>query len=221
MDPITAGLVAQGAIGTVGALGDLFGGRDDEQVRRALNALQQTNAQANRTGAASEGLGQQQATMRALMSLYQQGGMDPQARAALAQANQATASQEQMQRQALVQNYAMRGMGGGGTQLAAQLANQQGAANRNNMAGTQVAGDARTRALQGLYQSANIGGQIRGQEDAFEQFNARQRLSKAQAMLGGATSAYGVKQDEDERRRQDLGNSAGMLGYGGAKAGWF
>lgn len=215
MDPVTMIALGQAAGAAIPAIGDLFGGRDDEQVRRALQALQQTQEQAPRSKAAKEALGSQQATMRALQSLYQQGGMDPQARAALAQANQANASQEQMQRQGIVQNYAMRGMGGGGTALAAQLANQQGAANRNNMAGTQVAGDARTRALQGLYQSGQMGSQIRGQEDAFEQFNARQRLGKAQAAMGGATSAYATKQDEDERRRNDMSGLGGMAGYAG------
>ena len=107
----------------------------------------------------------------------------------------------------------------------ASLGNQQGAAERNSMAGTQAAGDARTRALQAMSASQGGYGQVRGQDlnaaqarSQVEQFNAQQRLRKAGALAG----AYNDQADRTASMGGGLGTAvgAGLGAYGSKKWGW-
>jgi hypothetical protein len=153
--------------------------------------------------------------MQALRALYDEGGMDAGARSALAQAQESSAANERMQRMAIGQNMQARGLGSGGTQLAAQLAAQQGGANRNAMAGTQAAADARSRAIQGLTGSAQVGQGIKAGEDAFEQFNARQRLSRAGMLSDAQNAEASARQKEDEDRRRAAAGLGSISPVGG------
>lgn len=212
-DPGTAGAYGQLA---GGILGGLLGDNGDDERERALAALLGANVE---TGdVAPDMRGDQTAAIDYLQQLYSQGGMDPQAKAALAQAQQSNAARERMARGAIGQNAAARGVGGSGVEIASQLANQQGAANRNSSAGTAAAADARTRAIQALMGSASIAGNVRGQDSSLAQFNAAQRLRQA----GGVADQYGQNANAADRgaaqQRADYGNLGGFLGA--AASGW-
>lgn len=198
--------------GVLGGLGGLFGDDNDAEAMRILQALDPEAGQL-----AAEDPEARRRILGALEYLYNQGaagGMDPQSRAALAQAQSQTAAAEQGARGALQQNAAARGVGGSGVEFLGTLANQQGAAQRNALAGVNAAGDARTRAMQAMYQAANGYGDVRGQDLAREQakkqldmFNAAQRTKKA-AMLAGQ---YGDQAQQQRNNIAGLGEGLGAL----------
>lgn len=209
MDPVTAG-----ALGTAGGaiLGEFLGGDGDKERRRILELLQGVDEQ---TGEVAPDMRRNMSSaVDYLRNLYSEGGMDAQSRAALGQAQQANAAREQGARGAITQNAAMRGVGGSGTEIAAQLANQQGAANRNAMAGAQSAADARQRAIAALQGSASIAGGVRGQDSALAQFNASQRLRKAGMMAGAYGDSAAAADRAGDQSRFDFGQLGGMLGAG-------
>jgi hypothetical protein len=218
MDPATLALLMGGGQALGGALGSLFGNDDRQAALDAINGIDTSligNAYDGEDPAA------RQKMMGALEYLYNQGaqgGMDPQSRAALAQAQTQTAAAEQGARGALTQNAAARGVGGSGVEFLGTLANQQGAASRNALAGTQAAGDARTRALQAMHSAAGVGGQIRGDDsrkleaaNRLQMFNREQQMRKAQLVAG-------VNSDEAQRKAEF---GAGMGSGLGALAGYF
>lgn len=175
-----------------GSLGGLLGGLFSSKPQLSADEIE--NMQVNGTAFDQIALDPyaMDAVRRALAQMGQvadQQGMDLQSKVALRQAQQDNAGREQMQRQAILQNMAQRAPGGQGVQgaeYAAQLANQQGAAQSNAMAGSQAASDARKRALMAMQGAGQLGLGARGQQygeaaaraqskDAIEQFNARQR----------------------------------------------
>ena len=90
-------------------------------------------------------------------------------RAVEQQARSSAAQFERQQRDAIMQQAAMRGMQGAGTTLSAQLQAQQAGANRNSQASLDMAANAQRRALQALAMQNSAAGQMRGQsfsEDA-------------------------------------------------------
>lgn len=202
--------IAGGAL--IGGLGGLF---SDDNDAAAMAALAGTNVEANPLDSPDPAVRKRQ--LEALQLMWESakaGGMDPQSKAALQQAQASSAAAERGARGAIVQNAQARGVGGSGVEFGAALANQQGAAQRNSMAGTAAAGDARTRALQAMYQTASGSGQARGQDlsaaqakSQVEQFNARQRLDKARAMAG----QYGQQGQQQRGDIAGLGAGAGAL----------
>lgn len=108
-----------------------------------------------------------QAQMKALAELEEiadQGGLTAEDRARLDAIRSEVSRQEKGQREAILQNYAQRGLSGSGMELAAQLANQQGAAERASAEGFNTAARAEQRALEAILQSGKLAGDIRGQE---------------------------------------------------------
>lgn len=190
-----------------GLIGDALGANDRAEAERILRLITTEWSSADpylRVGqeqyvnlgpSAFEGVGEQvdpalrDAQLLALQSIMEtglSGGMDAQARARLAQAQEATARSESAARQALQQQAQARGMGTSMTGYATQLANQQGAAQRLGMEGTQAAADANQRALQAFAQGGSLAGQVRGQDygqvadraraaDVIAAYNARNR----------------------------------------------
>lgn len=88
--------------------------------------------------------------------------------------------------EAIMQNLAARGQGGSGAELAARLANAQGAAEQSNTVGTNLASLASQRTLQGIEQSGQMAGNLRNQDyseasraaeaqDAINRFNAQNK----------------------------------------------
>lgn len=87
------------------------------------------------------------------------------------QARSNAAQFERQQREAIMQQAATRGMQGAGTTLGAQLAAQQGGANRQSQASLDMAANAQRRALQALQMQSAASGQMRGQ--SFNEDTAR------------------------------------------------
>lgn len=198
-----------------GVLGDIAGAGDRARARRYWQDLQDLGPSAYDQIATDPRL--RDAQMTALDRLSREGsagGMGVEDRVALAQAQGETARRERGSREAILQGMAMRGQGGSGVELAATLANQQGAAEQNAMSGAQAAADARRRALSATMQSGQLGGSIRGQDygekanrasatDAIARFNADQRMKKAAALSGMAL--------DDSKRWSDRGAGAGSF----------
>ena len=132
------------------------------------------------------------AAYQKLMQVGLSGGLDAESRQAQEEARRVAAQEESSQRNAVLAQSRARGMAGSGLQLAAQLQAQQGAANRNSLAGVQAAGDARRRALQSL----QAGGQMAGdfEADDFNQQAARAQAQDRIAMFNEEARARGVQQ---------------------------
>lgn len=90
-------------------------------------------------------------------------GFDAADQMAQQQANAEAARYEQSQRQAIMQNAQMRGMGGSGMTMQAQLAAQQGGADRAQANQTAIAQEARARSLDATDAMAGLGGSLVGQ----------------------------------------------------------
>jgi hypothetical protein len=168
--------------------------------------------------------------MAALEQMYQtamQGGMDPQSRAALLQAQNQNAAAERGARGAITQNAQARGVGGSGAEFLGTLANQQGSAVRGSLAGTQAAGDARTRALQAMYQSQAGYGGVRGQDlnaaqakSQVDQFNAQQRLRKGAMMAGKSSDIGGQNRNDTAGGFEALGALTNLAAKKKEQGGW-
>jgi hypothetical protein len=242
MDPFTASIVAGGA-GEV--IGGLFGGDDERRARhereRALAELAGLNVEAG--ASPLDGYNADPRLRTAQLGavdefgrIAREGGMDIGSRVALREAQDDTSARERGSREAILQNMAMRGQGGGGAELAAQLTNQQGSAARDASTGARAAADARTRALTALTQSGQLAGQTRGQDfgeaegkaaahDRIATFNASQRLNRGTAVAGMRVSnANAMDQDAAQKRSRNsgAGSAVGQVvgGYGASK-GWF
>jgi hypothetical protein len=224
MDPLTAALIGQTAGSAIGSLTGGDGGQAErEAMLRYLQGLNVSAGDSAFNNLANDPLLQQRQiqALEELRNNFAQGGMDAPAKAALGQAMQTTGQQETGQRGAIVQNQQMRGMGGSGVDLAAQLANQQGAATRNATAGSNFAGDAAMRGLESLKGSASLAGNLRGQEmakgsalDRFNQSEADRRLAKAQAMAGVTNGIAGGQDAERQRRTNQYAGIGTAIGAG-------
>lgn len=126
--------------------------------------------------------------MAALEDLSNRGrvGLSLSDRAALADIQEKAARQQQADLQSILQNRQMRGVGGGGDELAAALQASQGAANEAARAQRQQAAQAQQAAMSAMAQAGNLAGQLRSQEygeqeklaaarDELNRFNTRSR----------------------------------------------
>lgn len=118
-----------------------------------------------------------QAQMSALQQLATTGqmGMTPAEQAALNQAQQQASAQAQAKSKSILDDFARRGMGGSGNELAAQLQNAQSSSQQLANNSNQVAQNAQQNALQALVQSGQLGGQMQGQ-----QFGQQAQIAAAQ-----------------------------------------
>lgn len=119
-----------------------------------------------------------------LQDIGSSGGMQLEDKANLQHAMSDIASADKGRRDALAAQYASRGLGGSGLELASQLQGIQAANNQTSQAQLDTAASARQRALQAIMQGGQLAGSIRGQDysqqadlararDAISQFNAR------------------------------------------------
>ena len=200
----------------IGALTGLFSpdGSEDEARKRALieqalAQLQGTNAEAGASDFATNA--DFAGAMGDLRARAQQGGMSGADRLAAEQAQNDAAAQARMREGAIMNSLASRGQAGGGSELAARLANSQGATVAQHSAGATQAAAAQQRALQSLQGWGTMAGQQAGAKDAISQFNASQRLNKA-GMYGslamGGAGVYG--QDAQRQRQQSAGTLQGL-----------
>jgi hypothetical protein len=107
-----------------------------------------------------------QAQINALTRLQQVGteGLTLEDKATLEDALGQSARQASAQQQGILQNAAQRGVLGGGQELAAQLAGNQAAAERNYQGARDIAALAQRRMLEGTLQAGQLGGNLRQQD---------------------------------------------------------
>lgn len=119
----------------------------------------------------------QQAQMAALNQLSTTGqmGMTPGEQAALTQAQQGAAAQAQAKSKAILEDFARRGMGGSGNELASQLQNAQSSSQQLANNSNQIAQNAQQNAMQAMAQSGQLGGQMQA-----AQFGQQADVAKAQ-----------------------------------------
>lgn len=116
-------------------------------------------------------------------------------------------------REAILQNAQQRGMGGSGLEMLSQMQNQQDAATRASQQGTDIAAQAKDRALQALIQGGETAGNIRGQDfnekaqvagaqDAISKFNAQNQ----QQVNIANTAARNNAQAANLQNKQNIAN---------------
>jgi len=166
----------------------------------------------------------QMTALQGLTDVYSQGGMTDIDKAGLAEIQAAQQNTDRGQRDAILQQQAMRGQGG--NTLAALLQGQQGSSNAANMQALNVNAQAQQRALQAMIEGGQLGGQINQQQfgqqaaqsqaqDAINRFNnqntnaarqynldARQNISNQN--IGGINR---VRQANTDLRNQAMGQN--------------
>ncbi len=155
------------------------------------------------------------AQMQALQSLQQQGtqGLSASDKAALQQITNQQEQTANSQNQGTLQQFAQRGQGGSGANLAAALSNNQNSANNANARALQVAGQAQQNALQATAGAGNLGQSMEAQQygqeynkaqaqNAINQFNAQ----NSQNVMGTNTQAANQAQAFNLNNAQQIAN---------------
>jgi len=148
--------------------------------------------------------GGKQAQMQALQQMQGiagAGGYTALERDQIGQAQRQAAGYEKSQRDAQIQQMQMRGMAGGGGEMAARMAAQQGGANRASGAATDIATQAQMRALQAMQGSAQVGQQVQASGsarasalDEFNQANINRRQGVSTRNAANRTAAVNQAQ---------------------------
>lgn len=132
---------------------------------------------------------EQDSVLAGLRQLENTGGENAETRATMSRILGDVARQEGAGRNAILSGMRARGVSGSGAELAAQLSNNQAAAERAQTAGLEQGAAAQRRMLDAMLQRGNMAGQMRGQDyrelsdaararDMIAQYNADSR-SKA------------------------------------------
>jgi len=114
----------------------------------------------------------------ALGGIAERGGLTLTDEANLARLQSQVAQADRGRREAILQNMQMRGQGGSGLELLAQMQSAQDATTGAADASRDIAAAAQDRALQAILQQGALGGQIRGQE-----FGEQADIAKAQDII--------------------------------------
>jgi hypothetical protein len=149
-----------------------------------------------------------------LLSAAEQGGMDPNEQARIAEINRQTGTQEKGANDAVLQNQAARGALTSGETLAAQLQNNQNATVNANQNAGNVAGQAYQDRLAELTSAGNMGSGLQGQENtqsntvgaatnAINQFNAAQQQQEENLNVANRNAA----QEENLQNAQNISNT--------------
>lgn len=152
----------------------------------------------------------QDAQMDVLDELRQrgEGGFNLHDKAALAEGLSASANQERGSRERILQDMAERGASTSGGALAAQLLNQQGAAERNNKVATDTAAAGYDNALKALAAGGTLAGQMQGTQfgQKAQQASAQDVIDRmnTEAMQGVQTRNVGMK---NTAQQYNLGNA--------------
>ena len=172
-----------------------------------------------------------------LQAIYNQGGLTAEDRAALAEIEQQQLTTESNQRNAILQQAAMRGGLTQGATLAAELGASQNASNQARMQGLRQGAISRQRALDALSRAYDAASNLRGQQsgedmrvlaarDAVNAFNANARRSKIQDVIALQQIQNGAKgQQINARSEADMAKGAAIggllrdVGQGIGKAG--
>lgn len=114
------------------------------------------------------------------------GGFNLQDEAELAAAMGKVGRQEAAGRGAIRENMAARGTLGSGAELAMQLQNQQGSANRANEVGMDAAGRSQSRAYDAMLQRGRLAGQMREQD-----YGEKSKAAQAQDLINKYNATRG------------------------------
>lgn len=152
------------------------------------------------------------AQMDALNALAQRGqeGLSQVEMAELNKVRNDVARDAQARNATVLQNMAQRGMAGSGAELAAQLAGNQAAAQRQSEEGDRLAAMATQRALEATMNSGNLAGQMQGRDfeqqsaiararDEIARFNAANAQNVAQTNVGTRNLAQERNLSEAQR----------------------
>lgn len=172
-----------------------------QQNQSLLNAYQQN----------PEAVTAQMQALKQLQKIGSEGGLTAADRAQMNQIQNQLGNQEKSARNALVQNYAQRGMAGSGVQLAAELSGNQGETQAAADQGFNVAAQAQQRALQAIQGAGQLGtglesqqfGQaatMAGQQNAINQFNT----ANAQNIAGQNVQRANYAQERNLNNQQQI-----------------
>jgi hypothetical protein len=136
-------------------------------------------------------LDMQRQALAKVSQIADQGGLTAVDRARLLDIREQQNTQNRGMQEAITQNAAQRGVNGSGLELAQRLLAQQASANQASNAGTQVAADAQTRALQAIQQQSAMAGTMRNQDSAEQQAvaNAQDTINRYNTSGWNATQA--------------------------------
>ena len=177
----------------------------------------------------TQGQAAQLQALRQMQGIAGAGGYTNLERDQIAQAQRQAAGYEKSQRDAQLQQMQMRGMAGGGGEMAARLQAQQGGANRASGAATDIATQAQMRALQAMQAGGQIGAQQQasaGQQqtmvgnraaavDQFNQANTNRQQSVQQRNAAAQTAA---RQQATQDRMSVLAGATGQYNGNAANA---
>lgn len=154
----------------------------------------------------------QMQALQQMQGIAGNGGYTALERDQIAQAQRQAAGYEKSQRDAQLQQMAMRGMSGGGGEMAARLQAQQGGANRAAGQATDIATQAQMRALQAMQSGSDMGSRIQTAGtnratalDEFNQANTNRRQGVATRNAANRTAAVNQAQ-------QNRTNNIALLG---------
>lgn len=160
--------------------------------------------------------------LRQMQGIADAGGYTAADRGQIEQAQRQAAQAEKSQRDAVVQQMQMRGMGGGGADMQARLAAQQGASNQGRADATNIATQAQMRALQAMQAGSQIGQSAQAQAtqrasalDAFNQANTNRQQQVAQRNAAGQTAA---RNQYTQNRMNVLAGATGQYNGNAANA---
>lgn len=210
MVPVAAGLIASGLVSLVGSLIAAIGQTQGaEAARRAAEdaiakygpemeaALLQERPELADVFAPPEAIEAQRSALQRLQQIGQK-GYTAEEEAALSRIGQQEAARAASEQATLRQQFAQRGVGGSGAELAQQMLSAQGQAARESQRGLDVAAEAQRRAFQALQAQGNLAGSMRTSgfaeaetraraEDERRRFNANMRARQAEQQLSSRT----------------------------------
>lgn len=156
-----------------------------------------------------------------MQDITESGGLDAQAKAALAEAANTTQINQQGQRGSIIDQMAARGIPTSLMSEALQSAASGQDAQTLSLTGAKAAGDAEQRALQALESSGTLGGQIHGQQygeaankaaaaNAIQQWNAANQTNTnvSNAANTQATNAYNAGTAQDVSNKNTTAGNA-------------
>lgn len=137
------------------------------------------------------------------MGQYGQAGLTADERAAMRQSQTGVQRANEANQQAIIQNLAARGQGGGGAEIAARLAASQGAAQQASEEADRVSAMAAQRALQAIAAQSGMAGQLREQDfgqqsqraaamDQMNRFNLQNQMDIGQRNVASQNQAQAV-----------------------------
>ena len=190
-----------------------------EDYRKYL--VNQQSTQLNK--APTTGRSAQANALQQMQDIASQGGLTSADRARLQDIRNQEAIAEKGQRESILQNAQSRGVAGSGLELAQQLAAQQGGATRASSRDLGVADIAQQRALAAIQNSAQIGGNLQGQDyqrasaqDEINRFNTEYKNRAGIATAGNRQDIQYQNQIAlpQMRAQNSLNRTLGITGVG-------